>query len=719
MSQATRAGGAGGGDELAMLAIIGAGVTAVATWAGAQAAALVHAGRTMPASPADGLRALVRIPANASEPRVSWEPAVAELLPGPVLYWTTTSVVVLVALGIVVGMYGRFGTTRVGTDRKDRLGVTPEARLARRRDLKPLIVKRPTAGRFVMGRVGRDLVATEDRTTQSKQAQRKRERTRVGDRSAVVVVGPSRCGKTANVTAGVLEWDGPAVLSSVKDDLYNATIGRRRQLGKVFVFDPFGELPDDLGDGVCRVGWSPLQASTSISGAQQAAATLLDAGPTEGVTNANYWSTKGQQLLWPMLFAAATNDRTMGDVVRWLALQDGEKQSNSQIARLLSETASTREGAVGVEARQALTAFAGFWLLEPRTRSDIFSTAQTVITAWEDPYVAAASATRVPTQHDTIEQPAMNMAMLLEGENTLYLVQPLKSAERFSVLFGGLLGDLLRDQAYDISKRAGGPIPATLAVIDEAGNTPLRWLPEVASTCSGIGIQLVTVWQSLAQMRATYQAQTESLLTNHGSKIFFSGLSDKETLDYASYVGGEEEVAQQSMTTDVGMRGDRRSVAASTTRMRFLPADLMRQVPPGSALLLHGTLPPAHLVGRRPWEERRLQELAEGEAPAPEAVERSNRFMNALATKQEVSEFVLALMSATPAPLMPVADNKSEASTDREVPAEDRSDSEPEVELAPANKPAAPTDPKLMATQRILKRLNASLCDSPSVTIDR
>ena len=142
MSQATRAGGAGGGDELAMLAIIGAGVTPVATWAGAQAAALVHAGRTMLASPADGLRALVRIPANASEPRVSWEPAVAELLPGPVLYWTTTSVVVLVALGIVVGMYVRFGSTRVGTDRKDRLGATPEARLARRRDLKPLIVKR-------------------------------------------------------------------------------------------------------------------------------------------------------------------------------------------------------------------------------------------------------------------------------------------------------------------------------------------------------------------------------------------------------------------------------------------------------------------------------------------------------------------------------------------------------------------------------------------------
>jgi len=473
----------------------------------------------------------------------------------------------------------------------------------------------------------------------------------------VVVVGPSRCGKTANVTAGVLDWDGPAILSSVKDDLYNATIERRRQLGKVFVFDPFGELPDDLGTNVRRVGWSPLQASTSISGAQQAASTLLDAGPTEGVTNANYWSTKGQQLLWPMLFTAATNKLTMGDVVRWLALQDGDNQEESQVARLLSAMVRERAGATGVEASQALTAFAGFWMLESRTRSDIFSTAQTVITAWEDPYVAAASATRVESKAGPIVRPSMNMSMLLDDNNTLYLVQPLKSTERFAVLFGGLLGDLLRDQSYEISKRAGEPIPATLAVIDEAGNTPLRWLPEVASTCSGIGIQLVTVWQSLAQMRAIYQAQTESLLTNHGSKIFFSGLSDKETLDYASYLGGEEEVAQHSTTTDVHAAGGRRSIGSSTARMKFLPSDLMRQVPPGSALLLHGTLPPAHLIGRRPWEERRLRSLGDGTGPVPAPAERTERLIDALATKHEVPAFVLAHMIQTSTPtLKPVGE---------------------------------------------------------------
>lgn len=380
MSATHGSGSSADSDTMLMLAIIGAGVASVAVWAGAQLASLIHSGSTLGVGASQGFRAMFRLPAHASDPRLAWDEPAASQLPGLVVYWLTTGIVVTLALGIAVALTLKLTSTSVGTDRADRLGVAPKARLARRRDLKPLIVAKPTAGRFVLGKVGRHLVATEDRRSQAERAQRDRSRTRVGDRSAVVVVGPSRCGKTANVTAGVLDWDGPAILSSVKDDLYRATIKRRRQLGQVYVFDPFGELEEDLGAKVERVGWSPLQASVTISGAQQAAATLLDAGPSEGVTNANYWSTKGQQLLWPMLFAAAVNNRTMGDVVRWMTLQDGNQSGGSEVAKLLAETVRSARSA---EARQALAAFTGFWMLDSRTRSDIFSTAQTVITAWK------------------------------------------------------------------------------------------------------------------------------------------------------------------------------------------------------------------------------------------------------------------------------------------------------------------------------------------------
>jgi len=652
-----------GGDELFTALLIGVGAVTTAVWGGAQLATLATSGEALDTSLGDGLRALVRLPETMGDPVRAWpEPAQAQL-PGPWWYWTATATVFAAVCGLGLVFYRAFGSTGIGTDRPDRLGVKPAARFARARDLTPIVVSGPTRGRFILGRVGRHLVATEDRSSQPELSARQRVRKRVGDRSAVAVVGPTRCGKTATVTAGTLDWDAAAILSSVKPDLFHDTVARRRRLGDVFVFDPFGELPEDLADGVTRVAWSPLSSAGTISGAQQAASTLLDAAPSDGVTNASYWGTKGMQLLWPVLYAAAVSGRTMGDVARWMAIQDGDDGESGEIHSLLTKLASN-DSPAGIEAKQALTAFVGFWKLDTRTRSDIFSTAQTLITAWDDPYVAAASATSVDTETGELTRPTMTLGRLLRGNNTLYVIQPLGSAIRFSVVFGGLLGDLLRDQAYDISRQAGQPLLPLLAVLDEAGNTPLRWLPQVASTCSGIGVQLVTVWQSLAQMRAIYQAQTDSLVTNHATKVFFSGISDHTTLRYVSDLCGEEEVPNRSSTMDVHATGRCRSVANSTARTKLVPMDLLRQAPEGTALLLYGRLPPAHLTGRRPREERRLRRLTKGLGPELKDSEPDLAILRALERLTDAPAFVTAHMKG-------VADRADLEAQEREKQAKD------------------------------------------------
>ena len=108
--------------------------------------------------------------------------------------------------------------------RRRRLGVDAQARLARTRELAPLVVTGPTPGRLILGRAGRQLVATEDahagRPARGRGARR-------GDRSSVLVIGPTRCGKTANAVAGILDWSGPTILSSVKADLMSATLAAR------------------------------------------------------------------------------------------------------------------------------------------------------------------------------------------------------------------------------------------------------------------------------------------------------------------------------------------------------------------------------------------------------------------------------------------------------------------------------------------------------------
>ena len=248
------------------------------------------------------------------------------------------------------------------------------------------------------------------------------------------------------------------------------------------------------------------------------------------------------------------------------------------------------------DASFALRALESTWLLDDRTRGGAYATAKTLLRAWEDPSVAASASLQ-----------EIDLEWLLSGPNTLYVCAPMHEQARLAPVFGGLLGDLLQ-QAYERVNRTREPLPNLLLVMDEAGNTPATWLPSVASTCASIGILLVTVWQSVAQINAAYGRLADSVLTNHGTKVIFSGVSDVATLDYAERLIGHEEVLQHALSADDA--ASRRTVNDSTVRRELVPADVLRMVAPFQALLFHGTLRPAHLHARPYYLDRRLRRLA-------------------------------------------------------------------------------------------------------------
>src|SRR5581483_6998894 len=144
----------------------------------------------------------------------------------------------------------------------------------------------------------------------------------------------------------------------------------------------------------------------------------------------------------------------------------------------------------------------------------------------------------------------------------------------------------LVNQAFQRSIRLDEPLdPTLLVVLDEAANTPLRKLPEWASTVAGVGVQLVTVWQSKAQLDFIYGRQADTILTNHLTKLFFAGMSDTAGLDYATGVLGHP----------LGRYPDPGYQRPAPAQVPLAPANVLRQMLPGEALLLHGTLPPAHI----------------------------------------------------------------------------------------------------------------------------
>jgi type IV secretion system protein VirD4 len=576
-----------------------------AIWAGAQLAARVlGAGHWLDVSLGDAAQAFLHLGSHLAQPREAWPAPIAHALPGPVAYWACTGVVFALASTLAIPLVSLVRLPAAGSARRHRLGVDTQARFARLRELAPLIVTAPEPGRLILGRVGRHLVATEDRHTQPIERTNDRasswrwlrRRVRQGDRSSVLVIGPTRCGKTANAIAGVLEWSGPAILSSVKSDLLGATLTERQGLGEVRVFDPTAST------GQPCAGWSPLRAAHTLTGAQKAARALTDAGPRRGAESLDFFLSLAEQLLWPLLWVAAISDRTMRDVVRWVLTQDHPGPADpGEVGPLLDAQLYHPDPTRQIDATYVYEAIQALWVLDERTRSNVYATVQTLVAPWSDPVVAESASCQ-----------QIDLDWLLAGTNTLYLCAPQHEQARLAPVFGGLIGDLIQ-QAFERAGRDNQPLPPTLVVMDEAANTPTRWLPGVASTCAGIGLLLVTIWQSKAQIDAAYGRLADSVITNHGTKIIFSGVSDPATLDYAARLLGDEDVLRRSTSLDLA--AGRRSVSDSLYSTRLVPAHVLRQVRPGEALLIHGTLPPAHLHARPYYRERHLRTLAERAAP--------------------------------------------------------------------------------------------------------
>ncbi len=586
-----------GGFDFLVIAVAGAVLLVVgAVWAGAWLSLAVSDGRQgLPFSAAAD--AAPRLPANLSAPAEAWAEPFAQALPAAPLYWFC-SALAGAAIGAAVALVVKWlSRSKVGTAKRRPLGVDGRTRFARRRDLEPLLVSRPLPGRFVIAQFGRRLVATESppfpRPRSSRRAAR---RTRRGDRGAVALVGPSRSGKTTAAVAGILEWEGPAVLSSVKADLLATTHGWRSSRGEARVYDPTSSTTPKGASAL----WSPLQQAGTVVGAQRAARSLCDAAPRGGVEGGmDFWLAQAEILLSGLLFVAHHAHRDMDAVCEWVLTQDRPGELGpGEVREALDALSLSNNAVVALGAVEVAKAVVSVWEMEERTRSSIYATAQTVIWPWMDPGVAASSRSRKDSKGRRLGFEGVDLPWLLSGSNTVYLCSPIEDQKRLAPAFGGLLNDLI-NQAYRHVAATGQPLdPPLLVVIDEAGNTPLRQLPEYASTLAGIGVLLVTIWQSLAQLEVAYGKAADTILTNHLTKVFYAGLSDPTSIHYIDRVLGEAEVDTRSHSAAERLNGG--SDQFSTTRVPLAPAHVLRQMRPGDALLVHGTLPPAH-VRTRPF----------------------------------------------------------------------------------------------------------------------
>lgn len=568
---ANRSTGVDGIDVMIAL-LVGAGLAVgLVQWLVGNLAALLGRGRLLHANPLDAVKSLPGLVHHLGDPAAAWPTRARGNLPGPVPYWIATALILAALTAAALAILSSVSRHRqVPIDKRRRLGVPTQPRLATRRDLAPLYTRRPEPNRFVLARHGRGYLSTEAAS----------HRGRRGVAGAVAVFGPSQSGKTTGLITGVSAWTGPAIVSSVKADLLRATLDTRRQVGEVRVFDPLAVT------GRPSSTWSPLRGARTLSGAVNSAAILARTGADDGTAGDRFWRGQAEQLLAGMLYTAANTDgHTMRHVVRWvLDLDrpgDGSGGTLAPLVRLLTDHDDPQ---VALAATQVQGWLHGQWSSDPRTISSVYATARNAVWPWADPAIA--------TSADSCE---LTLDWLLGGTNTLYLVAPLGDDTRVGLVFAAVLYDLISD-AFTAYNRQGVPLdPRLLVVCDEAANTPLPRLPQWAATVSGAGIQLVTVWQSRAQLDTTYGREADSVLTNHRSKLFYpSGLTDTTTTDYLSVLAGTEHVRGDLTTQQLVATTDARAHIA--TAVPYAPADVLRRLNIGDALLVHGQLPPAWLT---------------------------------------------------------------------------------------------------------------------------
>ncbi|HEX8084546.1 MAG TPA: type IV secretory system conjugative DNA transfer family protein [Solirubrobacteraceae bacterium] len=527
-------------------------VLAALAWATPAVVVAVWESQTPRCSAARAVVGTVRIISEGrwSDPRSAYPARVRAQMPDARRWWITVGVFAAIVLATAVVVWRRVepqvARDRLGRRPYDWRGARPRS-WARRRDLSELSSRRNRCG-FTIGNVdGRQL--------------------RTDDEAHIAVIAPTRSGKTTRcVIPWLLEHPGPAIVTSTKRDVLDATRGWRERHGRVWIYDPFSQD---------SAAWDPLDGCGEWSYALRQAQWLADATQDNDSEVANYWRGEAAKLLAPLMHAAVLGEGAIDVVIGWL---DG--QETKEPAHVLR---SHRADAAARQLRSVVS-------LDPRNRGTTYMSAGSVLAAYRYPEVLARSGRGVSAS-----------AFFDGAPNTLYIVAADRDQRLLAPLVVALISSLLHSAAERASSE--GPLSPTLRVLVEAANVaPVRELPRFLSQAAGHGVRIATIWQSLGQLQERYGGAADTILANSTSKLFMGPITDEATRRYL-----------------VDLLGDvRRERASERARRPKATAGGLQQLDGDRALLVSGSAPPAVIATAPWWRVRRLRRRAQ-RASAPPA----------------------------------------------------------------------------------------------------
>jgi type IV secretory pathway TraG/TraD family ATPase VirD4 len=292
-------------------------------------------------------------------------------------------------------------------------------------------------------------------------------------------------------------FPGAVVVTSTKNDILDAILVRRREVGNVWVFDPSGEFA--LPDGARRASWSPVAASVNLEEAVLVAEGFVTVALGTGSSTDRHWIDRAKALLAPLFLAAQLLGVSASVVASWIDRRDFAEPIDALQFSGEERAVEVLQGILGTEARE---------------RSAIISSTS-----------AALAAYRFRDQEHGEEFVPSSFVV---SQDLLLVVSPSLVQTVVAPVVVALL-DEIRRAAYRAT--ALGIEPKVALLLDEMANiAPLPSLGSLLSEGVSQGVYLLGALQDLSQARERWPALMRGLLTLFGTTVVLGGIGDIETL---------------------------------------------------------------------------------------------------------------------------------------------------------------------------------------------
>jgi type IV secretion system protein VirD4 len=544
-------------------------------WLTGQTAGLLFRGTWPTAKFGDSIVILTQLPHHWSDPRAAWPATSQADLPGPVAFYLTAVLLLVITASCVTTI------TRWVSDRRQRRGFASPRQIRHAFGDKQVLTQNTRL------RPGLTKCATTDVAVDLGKALGKRLWLPIAN--SVLLLAAPRQGKTSQVIIPWLRpWPGPALVTSVRRDVVLNTYTIRADRGPVAVMDLSGtRWPHPLR-------WSPTTGCEHFDKARQRADVMVQVGKPEtggsDSTNAGFFGSTATNLLAGWLHAAALSGRSTSDVLRW-ALDE----TDDEPIQLLATTPGAAPGVAAM--------LDNIYRSPAETRSNMWTT---VLTAVAPLLSDAARDLFCPEPGDGVD-----LDDFLTRSGTMYLLVDENQAGDLAPLISAFVDEVIVVARRLADRNTTGRIDPPLALIlDEVANVaPLPILPTAMSYTAGFGIFVVAVLHNIAQARQRWGRDGADMLWgNATTKIALGGLTGDELTEFSKLAGEYRETVHA--WTHSEHHGT--TMQASLTDRKTLAPDRVRTLSERDreALVIHATTPAVLVKMVRHYESDHAAEYA-------------------------------------------------------------------------------------------------------------